>query len=107
MKKFFLITFVVCSMTFAGFAQTHANGYYRSNGIYVQPHTRSSPNSTNHDNYSTQGNANPYTGERGSVAPDYSSGASNYGAGQVIQTGPRGGQYYINSKGRKVYVPKR
>lgn len=59
MKKFFLITFVVCSMTFAGFAQTHVNGYYRSNGIYVQPHTRSSPNSTNHDNYSTQGNANP------------------------------------------------
>lgn len=26
------------------------------------------------------------------------------GAGRVIHTGPRGGKYYINSKGNKVYV---
>ncbi|MBK6497038.1 MAG: hypothetical protein IPG00_02265 [Saprospiraceae bacterium] len=38
---------------------------------------------------------------------DYSSEAYNYGAGQTIYTGPRGGQYYYNSKGNKVYVPKR
>lgn len=27
--------------------------------------------------------------------------------GRTILTGPRGGRYYINSKGNKVYVPKR
>jgi colicin import membrane protein len=26
--------------------------------------------------------------------------------GNVIQTGPRGGKYYINSKGKKVYIKK-
>lgn len=33
----------------------------------------------------------------------YASGSSS---GRVIQTGPRGGQYYINSSGNKVYVKK-
>jgi len=37
----------------------------------------------------------------------YSSAAQNYGGGHVIYTGPRGGQYYINDNGNKVYVPKR
>jgi len=33
-----------------------------------------------------------------------SSSSGSTGAGRVIQTGPRGGKYYINSKGNKVYV---
>ena len=86
---------------------TYVNGYTKSNGTYVQGHYRSSSNSTNHDNYSTSGNRNPYTGTSGSRAKDYSKGAYNYGSGHTIQTGPRGGQYYINSKGNKTYVPKR
>lgn len=86
---------------------TYVNGYRKSNGTYVQGHYRSSSNSTNHDNYSTYGNRNPYTGTSGSRAKDYSTGAYNYGSGHIIQTGPRGGQYYINSKGNKTYVPKR
>ena len=86
---------------------TYVNGYTKSNGTYVQGHYRSSQNSTNHDNYSTTGNYNPYTGSIGSRAKDYSSGAYNYGIGQTIHTGSRGGQYYINSKGNKTYVPKR
>ncbi|MDP3093609.1 MAG: hypothetical protein Q8N16_02485 [bacterium] len=45
-------------------------GYYKpSTGTYVQPYYRSSPNSTRWDNYSTQGNYNPYTGKRGSTSP--------------------------------------
>ncbi|MCH5347574.1 MAG: hypothetical protein J1E63_10705 [Muribaculaceae bacterium] len=86
---------------------TYVNGYTKSNGTYVPGHYRSKPNSTNRDNYSTQGNRNPYNGNSGYRAPDYSSGASNYGSGHTIHTGPRGGQYYINSKGNKTYVPKR
>lgn len=51
------------------FAQVHVRGYYRSNGTYVQPHYRSSPNHTKLDNYSTRGNVNPYTGKLGTVDP--------------------------------------
>lgn len=86
---------------------TYVNGYTKSNGTYVQGHYRSSKNSTNHDNYSTSGNYNPYTGSAGSRAKDYSTGAYNYGSGNTIHTGSRGGQYYINSNGNKTYVPKR
>jgi hypothetical protein len=86
---------------------TYVNGYTKSNGSYVQGHYRSTRNATNHDNWSTSGNTNIYTGTSGSRAKDYSSGAYNYGSGKVISTGSRGGQYYINSKGNKTYVPKR
>ena len=86
---------------------TYVNGYTKSNGTYVEGHYRSSRNSTNHDNYSTSGNYNPYTGTAGNRAQDYSTGAYNYGTGHTIHTGSRGGQYYINSNGNKTYVPKR
>lgn len=86
---------------------TYVKGYTKSDGTYVNGHYRSSRNGTNHDNYSVTGNANPYTGKSGSVAKDYSTGAYNYGSGKTIHTGSRGGQYYVNSKGNKTYVPKR
>ena len=85
----------------------YQNGYIKNNGTYVQPHMKTNSNSTNHDNYSTNGNYNTYTGSTGSRARDYSGGAQNYGSGKSINTGPRGGQYYYNDKGNKVYVPKR
>ena len=86
---------------------TSVRGYTRSNGTYVNGYTRTQRNETNHDNYSTSGNCNPYTGTTGSRARDYSTQSYNYGSGHTIQTGPRGGQYYTNSRGNKVYVPKR
>jgi hypothetical protein len=46
-------------------ADQYVNGYYRSNGTYVQPHHRSDANNTQSDNYSTIGNVNPYTGQAG------------------------------------------
>lgn len=107
MKKLFTI---IVACLFCGIlttsAQTYVKGYYRKDGTYVQGHYRSNKNSTNHDNYSTQGNINPFTGNVGSVAKDYSPQAENYGSGKVIYTGPRGGQYYINDKGNKTYIPK-
>ena len=36
-----------------------------------------------------------------------SNGTYVHGVGRIIQTGPRGGQYYNNSNGNKTYVPKR
>lgn len=47
----------------SAFAQVHVRGYYRSNGTYVQPHERTSPNHTITDNYSYPGNYNPNTGK--------------------------------------------
>ena len=87
-------------------ADTFVNGYVKRDGTYVPPHIRSSPDSTNWNNYSTQGNYNPYTGSEGTRARDYSLEAQSYGDGRTIYTGPRGGQYYYNDSGRKVYVPK-
>lgn len=85
----------------------YQRGYTRTDGTYVQGHYKTNSNSTNHDNFSTRGNTNTYTGSTGSRARDYSFGAYNYGSGRTIHTGSRGGQYYINSNGNKTYVPKR
>tara|TARA_B100000941_G_C28021193_1_gene310121 strand:+ start:158 stop:400 length:243 start_codon:yes stop_codon:yes gene_type:complete len=43
------------------------NGYYRKDGSYVKPYYRTKPNNTMRDNYSTQGNINPYNGKQGTV----------------------------------------
>jgi hypothetical protein len=67
MKKLIFIL-LVCISSIA-LADVHVRGYYRSNGTYVQPHYRSSPNTTTIDNYSTKGNVNPYTGKEGTVNP--------------------------------------
>lgn len=67
MNKYFkfLLSFIFIGLTFFSIcdAVVHVNGYYRSNGTYVAPHYRSSPNSTPTDNFSYPGNTNPYTGK--------------------------------------------
>ena len=105
MKRILVLIGMLLCIT-AAFADTHVNGYYKRDGTYVNGYTRSSPDSTNWNNYSTQGNSNPYTRNEGRRARDYSPEAQSYGGGNQIYTGPRGGQYYINDNGRKVYVPK-
>jgi hypothetical protein len=66
MKKLFstIVLAIIATLTFA---QNHVyvNGYYRSNGTYVQPHYRTAPNNTVRDNWSTYPNVNPYTGQTG------------------------------------------
>lgn len=83
------------------------NGYVKSNGTYVQPHVKTNINSTNHDNFSSKDNYNLYNGTTGARAKDYTPDAYNYGKGKVINTGSKGGQYYYNNRGNKIYVPKR
>jgi hypothetical protein len=51
-------------------AQVHVNGYTKKDGTYVAPHERTAPDATKANNYSTQGNTNPYTGKAGTVSPD-------------------------------------
>lgn len=106
MKKI-VLTLSLAFVALTAFSQTTTSGYYKpSTGTYVQPYTKTSSNGTNTDNYSTKGNTNPYTQEAGTRAADYTPAASNYGQNQTIQTGSKGGQYYINSNGNKTYVPK-
>ena len=107
MKKI-ILSFSLAFIAFAGFSQTTTTvkGYTKSNGTYVQPHQRTTPNGTNTDNYTVKPNSNPTTGQSGTRAADNTPAASNYGKNQTIQTGSKGGQYYINSNGNKTYVPK-
>lgn len=46
-------------------ADTFVDGHFRSDGTYVQPHYRSTPDGNFSNNWSTRGNVNPYTGQRG------------------------------------------
>jgi hypothetical protein len=52
------------------FAIVRVKGYFKpSTGIYVLPHSRTSPNRSKLDNWSTKGNINPSTGKKGTVNP--------------------------------------
>lgn len=46
-------------------AAVHVRGSVTHRGVYRQPHQRTAPNHTQHDNWSTKGNVNPYTGKAG------------------------------------------
>ena len=110
MKKCFIFLFIALMTVTATMAQSHRyqRGYTRkSTGTYVTGHYKTRSDRTNHNNFSTRGVRNPYTGSKGYRAKDYSSRAYNYGRAKTIRTGSRGGQYYYNSKRNKTYVPKR
>jgi hypothetical protein len=47
----------------------YVGGYYWSNGTYVAPHYQTNPDSSRLNNWSTQGNVNPYTGQMGTRSP--------------------------------------
>ena len=64
MKQFFLVTLILLSTATAASAE-YVSGYTKSNGTYVNGYNRSDANNTVRDNYSYQGNTNPYTGSVG------------------------------------------
>lgn len=43
--------------------------HIRKDGTYVPGHWRSAPDGNRYNNWSTSGNVNPYTGERGTRQP--------------------------------------
>jgi hypothetical protein len=69
MKKISLLLFSMMLMlsflSVSASAKERVSGYHKKNGTYVQPHYRSSPNSSKLDNWSSSGNYNPYTGKKG------------------------------------------
>ena len=66
--KFILLIGLLASFACA---DTWVNGYMRKDGTYVPGYWRTDANDTKDDNYSTKGNVNPYTGEKGTKPGDY------------------------------------
>ena len=60
-----ILTISAFSFTASTSADVWVRGHYRSSGTYVQPHYRSSPDSSIYNNWSYRGNTNPYTGKKG------------------------------------------
>ncbi|RAR71491.1 hypothetical protein [Flavobacterium aciduliphilum] len=110
-KAFFFIAFLFAAATSFAQTSTYVSGYTNSNGTYVEPYRRTTPNYTRNDNYSTVGNVNPYTGSYGTKPADtyvpsttYSYSTPTYST--PVYTGPRGGTYYVNSNGNKTYISR-
>lgn len=72
MKRLTLALIITAACSFAG-ADQWVNGYTKKDGTVVQGHHRSDGNSIKYDNYSSQGNSNPYTGQQGSQRNEFSS----------------------------------
>ena len=51
-------------------ADEYVRGQYRSDGTYVAPHYRSTPDGNPYNNFSFPGNTNPYTGKVAPGNPD-------------------------------------
>jgi len=71
-KAIFAILVMPLLLSGGAMADQYVRGYTKSNGTYVQPHYRSAPDSSRSDNYSSQGNVNPYTGQHGTERNEYS-----------------------------------
>jgi hypothetical protein len=79
MKTTILIAALLCltaTLAFAG--STYVNGYVKRDGTYVQGHYKSTPDSSYNNNYSTQGNYNPYTGKEGSSSATWNNKSPEY-----------------------------
>lgn len=64
-KLVIAILFMLSVATVVSARDTYVNGYYRKDGTYVQGHYKTPQNNNFYDNYSSQGNRNPYTGQKG------------------------------------------
>jgi opacity protein-like surface antigen len=60
MKAIVLIALLASAVCLPAQARdVNVNGYFRSNGTYVQPYVRTSPDNSVYNNYSTPSNFNP------------------------------------------------
>lgn len=63
-----LLALLALAVALPASADQYVQGHYRSDGTYVAPHYRSDANGSVSDNWSTQGNRNPYTHQSGTQA---------------------------------------
>lgn len=71
MRTIALVTILAIGSS-AVLAGSSVNGYVRKDGTYVAPHYQTAPNASKYDNYSSQGNINPFTGQRGAERNEFS-----------------------------------
>lgn len=66
-----ILALVALSVAAPAVAQGYhiVQGYTRSDGTYVAPHYQTNPDGNVNNNWSTQGNVNPFTGRPGTVNP--------------------------------------
>ncbi|MCX8521077.1 MAG: hypothetical protein ORN28_06010 [Rhodoferax sp.] len=83
-KTTILAALIVASAAAHAAGSNWVNGHTRSDGTYVEGHYRTSPNGSKLDNYSTQGNYNPYTGQQGTVDPFRTQQCGTNSRGQYI-----------------------
>lgn len=89
MKNTFLVVLLLVSTTAFAAGSHNVRGYTRSDGTYVQPHVQSNPDQYRYNNYSSQGNSNPVTGQAGternenSNPPQYNNSYNN-GQGRLL-----------------------
>ena len=67
MKYSVLLLALLANTAFA--KDVYVQPHVTKNGTYVQGHYRSAPDTNPYNNYGTQGNANPYTGQAGTRDP--------------------------------------
>jgi hypothetical protein len=78
--RFFVVAVAAVALSATASAQVYVHGYTKSDGTYVAPHYRSSPDGNPYNNYSTIGNVNPYTGQPGTKNPNSNSSNGSYGS---------------------------
>jgi len=67
--KSIIITITIGMFASPCFGTTRVHGYTKKDGSYVAPHSRTSPNGAQRDNWSSKGNINPNTGKEGNREP--------------------------------------
>jgi hypothetical protein len=69
--KIFVITIVLITFSIptSEAKSTRVKSSITKTGTYRSPHLRTSPNKTKIDNWSTKGNVNPFTGQKGTKNP--------------------------------------
>lgn len=77
MKKLIFFILIISVPIFA--KDVYVNGYYNKSGKYVEQHYRSGSNYSKSDNWTTNGNVNPYTKEKGTKTYKNSFNYKKYG----------------------------
>lgn len=67
--KISLYTLFLATLAIKTASAGYVQGHYRQDGTYVNGYHRTNPDGNKFNNYSTQGNYNPYTGKTGTVDP--------------------------------------
>jgi hypothetical protein len=66
-----LVAMALAALALPALAQSqhYVQPHVTRNGTFVQGHMQTNPDSNLYNNWSTQGNTNPYTGQSGNVNP--------------------------------------